>query len=75
MRHLDVVEDDDEIHRLVFCIVGMAVHLMIAYDVIDTIRPNLINAPTAIDLWAERLTAYAEAIVAVEATRRRSLTQ
>ena len=75
MRHLDVVEDDDEIHRLVFCIVGMAVHLMIAHDVIDTIRPNFINAPTAIDLWAERLTAYAEAMVAVEATRRRSLTQ
>ncbi|WP_157889218.1 CerR family C-terminal domain-containing protein [Herminiimonas arsenitoxidans] len=75
MRHLDVAEEDDEIHRLVFSIVGMAVHLMIAHDVIDTIRPSLIKAPAAIDQWAEQLTAYAEAMVAVEATRRRSLIQ
>jgi AcrR family transcriptional regulator len=75
MRHLNVKEEDDAIHRLVFSIVGLAVHLMIAHEVVDTIRPNLINTPTAIDQWAEQLTAYAEAMVAVEATRRRSLIQ
>lgn len=74
MYHMGLAEEDDEIHRLVFSLVALPVHMMIAREVIDEIRPNVINTPTAIDLWAEQMTAYAEAMVAVEVARRRAAT-
>ena len=57
-------------HRLAFAIVGQAVQLFIARDVINAIRPALIASPRAIDLWAIRLADYAEAMIAMEAKRR-----
>lgn len=70
VRHLAVKKADDDIHRLAFAIVGQAVHLFIAREVIDAIRPTLIATPRAIDQWAMRLTDYAEAMVTMEAKRR-----
>ncbi len=72
-RHLGVDEADDEIHRLAFSIVGLPLQMYIARDVIDAIRPNLMASPAEIDEWAERISAYAEAMVEFEAQRRRAL--
>lgn len=72
-RHLGVDEADDEIHRLAFSIVGLPLQMYIARDVIDAIRPKLMASPAAIDEWAERISAYAEAMVEFEAQRRRAL--
>lgn len=69
-RHLALTKPDDDIHRLAFAMVGQAVQLFIARDVINAIRPALIATPDAIDQWALRLTDYAEALVAMEAKRR-----
>lgn len=69
-HHLTLKKPDDDIHRLAFAIVGQAVQLFIARDVINAIRPALIATPRAIDQWALRLTDYAEALVAMEAKRR-----
>jgi hypothetical protein len=40
--------------------------------VINAILPKLIGSPAAVDQWAERLVDYAEAMVAVEASRRKA---
>jgi len=69
-RHMSIARPDDDVHRLAFAIVGQVVQLFIARDVIEAIRPALIASPRAIDLWAERLVDYAEAMVAMEARRR-----
>ncbi|QYF91800.1 CerR family C-terminal domain-containing protein [Massilia sp. PAMC28688] len=68
-RHLQA-EHDDDLSRLAFAIVGMATHLMVARDVIDQIRPQLLGSEAAIDSWLARLVDDAEALVAAEQRRR-----
>lgn len=71
-RHLQVAEDDD-LARLSFCIVGMALQLMVGREVIEEIRPQLLDGSAAIDTWMERMVDYAEAIVTAERQRRVAL--
>ena len=73
LRHLDVSKTDDDVHRLAFSLSGLALQLFICRDVIDAIRPKLINTPTAVDHWAMRLVDYGEAMVAMEIARRQTL--
>lgn len=68
-RHLNA-DHDDSMSRLAFSIVGMATHLMVARDVIDQIRPELLASSAAIDTWLERLADDAEALVQAEQRRR-----
>jgi AcrR family transcriptional regulator len=72
-RHLGVTEPDDDVHRLAFSITGLAMQMFITRDVIDAVRPQLMDSPEAIDLWASRLADFAEAMVAVDLARRESL--
>ena len=72
-RHLKLAELDDDLHRLSFSIVGLALHLFMARDVVAAIQPQLLATPDAIDTWSARLVGYAEAMVAAEAARRASL--
>lgn len=72
-RHLGVTEPDDDVHRLAFSITGLAMQMFITRDVIDAVRPQLMDTPRAIDLWASRLADFAEAMVAVDLARRQSL--
>jgi AcrR family transcriptional regulator len=70
-RHLGMSKADDDLHRLAFSITGLAMQVYVSRDVIDSVRPRLIATPRNIDLWADRLADFAEALVAVEAARRR----
>lgn len=69
-RHLGVSKTDDDIHRLAFSITGMALQMYICRDVIEAIRPQLIDTAPAIDLWTARLVDYAEAAIGAEQVRR-----
>ena len=69
-RHLGVKKADDDVHRLAFSITGLAMQVFISREVIDNVRPQLIATARSIDLWAARLADFAEALIAVEATRR-----
>ena len=69
-RHLGVARADDDLHRLTFSIAGLAMHLYMTRDIVQAIRPRLMNGPKAIDAWAAQMVDQAEAMVAIEAARR-----
>jgi AcrR family transcriptional regulator len=69
-RHLDQPKPDDDLLRLGFGIVGIAIQLMVGRDVIDKISPQLLETDAAIDSWMARLVDYAEAIIDAEQARR-----
>ncbi|MES2016277.1 MAG: CerR family C-terminal domain-containing protein [Pseudomonadota bacterium] len=75
-RHMGVqdIEHDDDLSRLAFCVVGMAIQLMLTRDVIDTIRPQLLATDSAIDTWMARMVDYAVAMVDAEQARRGAAT-
>lgn len=68
-RHLGARVDDD-IHRLAFAVIGLAMQPYVTRDFIDAIRPGLLRGPRAVDQWAERLAGMALAMVADERSRR-----
>lgn len=70
-RHLGVEEADDDMHRLVFAIAGLALQLFVARDVIQAIRPHLLATPAALDEWVARLVTYAQALTNAEEARRK----
>lgn len=70
VRHTGAKKADDDIHRLAFSIVGLGLHMFVARDVIDAIRPSLMATPDALDRWAVQLVDYAEAMVLSVAARR-----
>jgi AcrR family transcriptional regulator len=72
-RHLGVVEQDDDVARLAFSIVGLAIQVVLTRDVIDQIRPQLLDSEAAIDSWMTRMIDYAEAMVGFERQRRAAL--
>lgn len=69
-RHLKIAAADDDIHRLAFSIAGLALQMFVCRDIVDAIRPTLLEKPSAIDDWSGRLVVYAEAMVTTEAKRR-----
>jgi AcrR family transcriptional regulator len=68
-RHLGVREPGDDMKRLAFSVVGLALQLMVTRDVIDKIAPQLLDSDAAIDAWLARLVDFAEAIVNAEQVR------
>ena len=62
--------EDDDIHRLAFSIVGLAVHMFIGRDTMQLLRPQLQADAAAIDTYTNRLLDYALAMVASEKARR-----
>ncbi len=68
-RHLGLAEPDDDVARLAFCVVGLAIQLMVTRDVIDQLHPKLLADEAAIDSWMARLVDYAEAMVNAEQAR------
>ncbi len=72
-KHLGLTEPDDDVHRLAFSIVGLAIHLFVGRDVVQAIQPQLLASPAAIDTYTERLLSYGLAMVDCEKTRRLEL--
>ncbi|KQU83658.1 TetR family transcriptional regulator [Variovorax sp. Root318D1] len=72
-RRLGLARPDDDVHRLTFAITGLAVQLFVSQDLVDAIRPSLLNTPKNVDTWAQRLTGYAVALVEAEALRRKAI--
>ena len=69
-RHFGLGQPDDEVHRLAVSIAGLGVHLFVSRDVIEALAPQLSATPAAVDLWAERLLMYAQALIEAEDKRR-----
>lgn len=65
-RHMNVAEPDDDMHRLVLTITGLAFQLWGHQEVIIAIQPQLLATSEAVDVWVNRMTDYALAMVAVE---------
>ncbi len=68
-RHLGSAAPADDVARLAFAVVGMAIHLMISRDVVEQLTPQLLADGAAIDTWTARLVGYAEAMVHAEKAR------
>ncbi len=71
-RHLGLAQPDDDMHRLALTVTGLAFQLWSHQEVVAAMQPQLLASPQAVDLWAERLTDYAVAMVATERRRRRA---
>lgn len=71
-RHMGVAQPGDDIARLAFCVVGLALQMMVTRDVIDRLHPQLLDTDQAIDTWMARLVDYAEAMVNAEQARQAS---
>ncbi|MGZ0078472.1 CerR family C-terminal domain-containing protein [Methylomonas sp. YC3] len=69
-EHLGLSHIDEDLHRLVFAMIGMAVHFYVGQDVISVISPQILNSPQNIDVLTERLAGYALAMIEGEAARR-----
>lgn len=69
-EHLGLQRIDVDAHRLAFAIIGMAVHFYVGQDVVAAISPQVLSAPKAIDVLAERLAGYAVSMIQGEARRR-----
>ena len=61
---------DEDLLRLALSIEGLAVHMHVGRDVIDTLAPVLTDTADDIDRWRERLLMYARAMVEAERARR-----
>jgi AcrR family transcriptional regulator len=69
-RHLGLQQPDLELHRLVISLAGLGVHVHVGRDIADQLAPGLNNQPDSVDVWVERLSGYAMAMVQAEAARR-----
>jgi len=69
-RHLGLADEDDDVHRLGFCIVAQAIYLYVGQDVMRAVRPQLIRDGHALDCMREALTRHALALVLGEQQRR-----
>ncbi len=71
-RHMGItdIDGDDDLCRLAFCVVGLAIQLMVTRDVVDAIRPQLLDSDSAIDTWMARMVDYAVAMIGAEQARR-----
>lgn len=62
---------DLDVHRLSFCIIGLAVHFFVGQHIVARIAPGVLANPGAIDTLAERLAVYAAGMIEAERERRR----
>ncbi|MCX7096493.1 MAG: CerR family C-terminal domain-containing protein [Methylococcales bacterium] len=70
-HHFGLAASDDDLQRLAFAVIGMAVHFYVGQDVVAVIAPQLLDNADAIDTLADRLAGYAVAMIESEAQRRK----
>jgi AcrR family transcriptional regulator len=69
-RQFGLKQPDLELHRLVISLAGLGVHVHVGRDIADQLAPGLNDQPDSVDVWVERLSEYALAMVQGEAARR-----
>ena len=69
-RHLGLATADDDVHRLALAVSGLAIQLFVMQDIVEALRPPLLDSADNIDIWAGRLHLYAMAMVDADAARR-----
>jgi hypothetical protein len=69
-QELKVARADDDIHRLVFSIIGMAMSMMVNADVMMAVRPQLLKNAKAIDAFTDYVVTMSMNLVEAERTRR-----
>lgn len=62
-RHVGVTHPDDRLVRLCLSVSGLALHLYISRDVLEALRPGLLDAPEAVEAWRDQLVDLATALV------------
>ena len=65
-RHLGLTKPTDDVHRLAYAIVGMALQILVGRDVVNAITPHMLESTDAIAHWMDYLVGYAEALVNAE---------
>jgi TetR/AcrR family transcriptional regulator, regulator of cefoperazone and chloramphenicol sensitivity len=68
-RHLKVDQPGDDMLRLAYSVVGLAIQLLVTRDVIDRVSPQLLATDESIDIWLDRMVVYAEAMIEAERAR------
>jgi TetR/AcrR family transcriptional regulator, regulator of cefoperazone and chloramphenicol sensitivity len=69
-REFDRLRPDADIERLSHAIIGMAVHVIIGYDVITQVSPQLLRDEAAVQRMADRIALFACDLVHAESRRR-----
>lgn len=72
-QHFGLSAIDEDLHRLAFAVIGMAVHYYVGQDVVMNISPQIMQTEEAVDILIDRLTGYAVSMVEGEAARRAGL--
>ena len=72
-RHLGLAQPDHDLQRLAVCLAGLGVHMHVGRDITDELVPGLNEGADALDLWADRLVMFGQAMVQAEAQRRNSI--
>ena len=70
-RHMPVNEADDDMHRLAFSIAGLVMQMWTQRDALMAVAPQLAGSG-AVDVWVDRLTGYALAMVQGDVARGRA---
>ena len=68
-RHLKLPATNDDLQRLACAVSGLAHQVWCQHETLVAQQPQLLATPEALQLWAERLTDYALAMVAAERRR------
>lgn len=71
-REFDRLRPDADIERLSHAIIGMAVHVIIGYDVITQVSPQLLRDEAAVQRMADRIALFSCDLVHAELRRRES---
>ena len=69
-REFDRLRPDADIERLSHAIIGMAVHIIVGYDVVMQVSPHLLRDEAAVQVMADRIALYACDLVHAELRRR-----
>jgi len=69
-RHFGLAEPDDDLHRLVFMLAGLGVHMHVGRQVFDAVRPGMLDEPADLQQWRDRLVMFALAMIEAEGARR-----
>ncbi|PWW48687.1 TetR family transcriptional regulator [Melaminivora alkalimesophila] len=71
-RHLGLATPDDELLRLAYTIVGLALQLWCQQEALLVQQPRLLGTPEAMGHWIDGFTRHSLAMVAAERRRRRA---